>query len=198
MLLLISIGLAFLMGAALYRLFFRDFADFIDCVRFWFQPDLISILRNEWQEDMWGTMKLGVWLCISILMGFAAFSKLPDLFPRLAPERQSVAYNHKSSEPVPAPYIPPPVSARTRTNGGAAAPGRQFASNQSLPPQALQYEVKPGDVVELSALKPAVALRRATIVSMNTNDITLQTPSESYTILWKDITRLRQAAKSGR
>ena len=33
MLLLISIGLALLMGAALYRPFFRDFADFIDCVR---------------------------------------------------------------------------------------------------------------------------------------------------------------------
>ena len=196
MLLLISIGLALAMAAALYRLFFRDFADFIDCVRFWFQPDLISILRNEWQQDMWGTMKLGVWLSISVLMGIAAFSKLPDLFPGLAPATQSVAYNNKSSEPVP--YLPPPVSARTRTTNGASAPARQFASNQSLPPQALQYDVKPGDVVELSALKPAVALRRATIVSMNTNDITLQTPSESYTILWKDITRLRPAAKASR
>jgi hypothetical protein len=198
MLLVISIGLALLMGAALYRLFFRDFADFIDCVRFWFQPDLISILRDEWQQDMWGTMKLGVWLTISMLMGIAAFSKLPDIFPQLTPARESVAYNHKSSERAPAPYIPPPVSARTRTNGQAAVPARQFTSNQSLPPQALQYEVKPGDVVELSALKPAVALRRATVVSMNTNEIAVQTTSGSYTILWKDVMRLRQAAKSSR
>lgn len=91
MLLYLSLAAGLLMAVALFRLFFEDFHDFIECVRFWFQPDIISLLRNEWQEDMWGTMKLIIWFGLSLVMGCAAFYKLPHIFPSLAASRPAIS-----------------------------------------------------------------------------------------------------------
>ena len=84
MLLWISIGAAVAVAAALYRLFFKDFSDFVECLRYYFQPNFISWLRGEWQEDWWASLKLGVWMTLSIVMGLATMYKLPHFFPSLA------------------------------------------------------------------------------------------------------------------
>ena len=191
-LLVISVGLGLLMAAALYRLFFKDFGDFIECVRFYFQPDLISILRNEWREDMWGTMKLGVWAAISIIMGLTAHYKLPQLIPQLA-EAKPAQWESWSTPSKPKAYAAKelPAAARAPSKPATNSPTQPAA----LPEPAIRYGVKPGDTVEISALTPAIALRRAVITAMDNEQLTVKSSADSYTILWKDLTRLKVASK---
>jgi hypothetical protein len=182
MLFWISVALGLMMAAALFRLFFKDFADFIDCLRYWFQPDIISMFRGEWQQDMWATLKLAVWGGLSCLMGLGAFYKLPHLFPKLAGPPQ-VTWESPSE----------PVNARQPTPAQVTNPGTTTSSND-LPvgvKHAADYGVRPGDTVDVSALKPAVMLRRASLVTADEQGITVKTGSDRYTIRWSDITRLR-------
>jgi len=53
--------------------------------------------------------------------------------------------------------------------------------------------VKIGDTVEISALTPAIALRRATITSMNSEQLTVRSGFEDYTVRWKDVMKLKPA-----
>jgi hypothetical protein len=52
-------------------IFFGDFADFFECLRFWFTPDWISLFRGEWIEDRWSETKLFLFvlLCLAALYG---------------------------------------------------------------------------------------------------------------------------------
>jgi hypothetical protein len=59
----------FLLG----RLFFDDWADFLECVRFWFTPDWISLFRGEWGEDRWDTFKLAIFLLLCALTVFSEY-----------------------------------------------------------------------------------------------------------------------------
>ena len=64
---IINIPLYLILG----RLFFDDLAGFFECVGFWLTPDWISVLRGEWADDWWGTMKLFVFaaLCAGAVFG---------------------------------------------------------------------------------------------------------------------------------
>jgi hypothetical protein len=186
MLLWISIGAAVLMAAALFRLFFKDFPDFVECLRFYFQPNFISWLRGEWQQDWWVSFKLGVWLALSILMGLATMYKLPHLFPSLA--RQSIFASARSSqsgfEDTPKPEAPVLNPTNTPSEPAAQAP--------ALPDYAAHYGVKVGNTVEIIALNRTIALRRATITAMDQQQITVSSGNDSYTFHWEDINRLKQ------
>lgn len=75
-----SIILAILGGSAvgymLYKLLFDTLDEFMDCVRFWFTPDIISLFRGQYYEDAWAEMKLILWLAISIGSGYGIYAKL--------------------------------------------------------------------------------------------------------------------------
>ena len=197
MLLCISVGVALVMAIALFRLFFKDFADFVECLRFYFQPNLISLFRGEMQEDFWGSTKLGVWLALSVAMGFAALYKLPQLFPSLAPTaaaRESevwLAEDVEAEEVVRTDWETSKADQMVAgaTNSGAATAALNTSSH------AARYGVKLGDTVEIAALRPAIALRRATIAALNEDQLTVRSGYDSYTVLWKDVTKLKPNQK---
>ncbi len=41
--------------------FFKDAQSFVDAIRFWLTPDLISAFRGELWEDTWAQFMLLVW-----------------------------------------------------------------------------------------------------------------------------------------
>lgn len=76
MTLFLSIAAAIVMASLLFRVFFSDWDDFLECVRFYFTPDLISAFRGEWLEDQVGQFKLGIYAVICIGTGVAVYWKL--------------------------------------------------------------------------------------------------------------------------
>jgi len=44
--------------------------DFIDCIKFWFTPDIVSMFRGQYWEDNWAELKLLLWLALSIAVGY--------------------------------------------------------------------------------------------------------------------------------
>ena len=78
-------GAGALMAALLFRPFFGDLSGFGECIRYWLRPDIFSFFRGEWDEDRWAELKLFVWVALSAITGFAAYYKLPKLFPSAFP-----------------------------------------------------------------------------------------------------------------
>ncbi len=66
-LVIVDIFLFILLG----KVFFGGLSGFVECLRFWFQPDWISWFRGEGFEDMAGEFKLFVYfvLCVAIVIG---------------------------------------------------------------------------------------------------------------------------------
>jgi hypothetical protein len=80
---LTACGMGLLIAFLFFKLFFEDWSDFWECVKFWFTPDWISMLRGEWLDDRWNTMKLFVWIGLLVGSTFFAYYQLPDWFPNL-------------------------------------------------------------------------------------------------------------------
>ena len=64
--------------ALLFRLFFRDFEEFGEAIRFWFTPEIVSIFRGEWSQDWFAELKLTVWLALGGIVGFAIYEVVAD------------------------------------------------------------------------------------------------------------------------
>ena len=64
-----AIAAALLTAVPLYMLLFKDWDDFLESVKFWLMPDIISMFRGKYWEDAWAELKLLVWLGISIGVG---------------------------------------------------------------------------------------------------------------------------------
>jgi hypothetical protein len=60
----------------LFKTFFRDRHEFAECVRFWFTPDAISLLRGEYFEDRWAQIKILVWLALGFVAGWSSYTLL--------------------------------------------------------------------------------------------------------------------------
>jgi hypothetical protein len=192
MLLWISIGASLLMAAALWRLFFKDLPDFVECLRFYFQPNIISLFRGEWQQDWWASLKLGVWATIAVAMGVATHYKLPQIVPSLASSgRPQTVY---AAEAVRGTEVDEIRKAAVMATTNISATNI-VAGTPSMPDYAAQYEVKVGDTVELIAMKRTIALRRATITAMDKEQIIVSSGLDSYTFRWSEINRIRPAAK---
>ncbi len=58
------------MAALLFKIFFDGFGEFLECLRFWFTPEIVSIFRGEWNEDLWAEMKLFIYVGLSVGVGF--------------------------------------------------------------------------------------------------------------------------------
>jgi hypothetical protein len=69
----LSIGVGVLAAAIMFRMIFTSFQDFLECVRFYLQPDWISAFRGELVEDKWGTLKLFVWVTLSATAAIAYY-----------------------------------------------------------------------------------------------------------------------------
>ncbi len=67
-----TIAAALLAAYFLFSFFFKDWDDFWECVRFYFTPDFISLLRGEWTEDWWASMKLGLYFALVAGASFGA------------------------------------------------------------------------------------------------------------------------------
>jgi hypothetical protein len=75
-----SILIGLLMAWLLFRFFFDDFGDFMECIRFWLTPDIVSLFRGEWMENEWATMKVFLYFGLSVGSGFATNFGLHRLF----------------------------------------------------------------------------------------------------------------------
>jgi len=52
----------------LFKFFFDDFGNFVDCIVFWLTPDILSLIRREWAADQWAEIRLFFgWDCPSEL-----------------------------------------------------------------------------------------------------------------------------------
>ncbi len=67
----VLIGL--LTAAMLYALLFKDWDEFVECVKFCFTPEIISALRGKYWEDVWAETKILLWLSISVITGVSAY-----------------------------------------------------------------------------------------------------------------------------
>lgn len=72
MILTLAIFAGVAMAALLFKVFFDDLAEFLECLRFWFTPEIISVFRGEWNEDLWAELKLFVYVGLSTGVGFLA------------------------------------------------------------------------------------------------------------------------------
>jgi hypothetical protein len=76
-----AIGVGVFIAALFFKLIFGDFQGFVECIRYWFQPDFVSFVRGEWMEDKWGSLKLFVWIALSVGCGILAYYQLPGWLP---------------------------------------------------------------------------------------------------------------------
>jgi hypothetical protein len=191
MLIAISIAAGVIMAALLFRLFFKGFSDFIECLRFYFQPNIISLFRGELVDDFWGSLRLGVWVVLSLIVTVGTYVKVGQFFPGLKPENARISarssYNQPKTTSSAVESDEPDGEVETAVPA-SAIPVSQARQVSNLPPGR---EAKVGDVVEISALKPAIALRRATVTSVDAEQITVRSSSDSYTIQWKDVAALK-------
>ncbi len=67
------------MAAVLFRVFFDDLSDFLECVGYWFTPDIISLFRGEWAEDQWAEAKLFLYLGLSFGVGALTYCGMGKL-----------------------------------------------------------------------------------------------------------------------
>ena len=66
---LAGIGVTLAVGAVLFGFFFDGLDDFLECVRYYFTPDILSLFRGEYSEDWWAELKLGLWIGLSVGSG---------------------------------------------------------------------------------------------------------------------------------
>ena len=62
-----------------FRLFFENFGDFLECVRYYLTPDIISWFRGEWAEDWWAETKLFFYFGLSAGCGAVTYLGLHKL-----------------------------------------------------------------------------------------------------------------------
>lgn len=73
---ILSIIVSLAVGYMLYKLLFDDLDEFLHCIKFWLTPDIISLFRGQYYEDMWAEIKLILWLAITIGCGYGIYVKL--------------------------------------------------------------------------------------------------------------------------
>ena len=60
-----------------WRFIFGSWDDFLEVLRYWFQPNLLSLFRGEFGEDFHATLKMSFFLILSggstVLVGFMFF-----------------------------------------------------------------------------------------------------------------------------
>lgn len=73
--LILAILASLITAFLLFRVFFETLDELIDCIKFWFTPDIISWLRGQSTEDWWAELKIIVWLAMSFGIGYGVYVK---------------------------------------------------------------------------------------------------------------------------
>ncbi len=63
-----------------FRLFFADSEEYSEAWRYAWTPNLLSLFRGEYVEDIWAEFKLGIYHSAGILTGVAVYFGLDRLF----------------------------------------------------------------------------------------------------------------------
>ena len=71
-----AVLIALITAAVLYILLFKDWDEFVECVKFCFTPEIISALWGKYWEDVWEETKILLWLGISVMAGVSAYFSL--------------------------------------------------------------------------------------------------------------------------
>ncbi|MCE9612228.1 MAG: hypothetical protein K8R23_18680 [Chthoniobacter sp.] len=65
-------------GRILFRVFFRSRKHFLQCVRYLYQPEWVSLCLGEFWRDVGGTLRFFVWLALALGGGVAClFLSIP-------------------------------------------------------------------------------------------------------------------------
>ena len=76
---LIPLLVTLTVGKLVFRLVFDDTNDFWDCVRFSLTPNLISLSRGQFSEDIRKSMRLGFFMILVIGSGAITFVGMVEL-----------------------------------------------------------------------------------------------------------------------
>jgi hypothetical protein len=55
-----------------FGFFFQDLADFTDCLRLWFTPEIVNLFRGDWAREWWAELKIFFWLLLGVAVGYGA------------------------------------------------------------------------------------------------------------------------------
>ncbi len=72
---IVALGVA----RVIFRLFFEDSAEFWECVRFSLTPDLFSLFRGEWLEDIVKSFKLSLYTSFIGIAGVATYFGIENI-----------------------------------------------------------------------------------------------------------------------
>jgi hypothetical protein len=61
-------------GLALFKPIFKDLGGFTDAIKYLLQPEIISLLKGEWDDDQWQSLKLGGFICLLIIAFMSSYS----------------------------------------------------------------------------------------------------------------------------
>jgi len=80
----VSIIIAVIAGLGVMVLLFRPFfgnADgFFECLKFWFTPEIFSLIFGKFFRDIFSEMKLGFWFLCGAITGIGVYVGLMKLF----------------------------------------------------------------------------------------------------------------------
>ncbi len=79
-LLILSIGGAILAGWLAFGFFFEDSAEFWDCLRLYFTPEIINLFRGEWGDANGADLKLFLYFGFTLGCGWLIHAGLAKLF----------------------------------------------------------------------------------------------------------------------
>ncbi|BBP01088.1 hypothetical protein SFSGTM_17960 [Sulfuriferula nivalis] len=65
---------------AVGSVFYDSWEDFLDTLRLFFQPSWLSLLRGEWSEDNWATLKLFFYLVVCLALATALYKAVKLFF----------------------------------------------------------------------------------------------------------------------
>ncbi len=59
-----------------FNWFFDDLDDLMEAVKLWFTPEIITVFRGKWGDEMWAELKIFVWLVLGVAAGFSVHAFL--------------------------------------------------------------------------------------------------------------------------
>lgn len=74
-----------------------------------------------------------------------------------------------------------------------AAPSSSPSSSSLVPHAAIRYGVALGDIVDISAVTPPIALHRATLTAMDNDQLTVRDGHDTFTVHWPDLIQLKKS-----
>jgi hypothetical protein len=58
----------------LFSVIFESNEEFIECVKFWFTPDIFSNFKRQFYENHWAEFKIFIWVGCSVSIGYGVHS----------------------------------------------------------------------------------------------------------------------------